>query len=299
LSKQKLLENKVLFIVNPVSGYGNKDQILEAINIFCKNHNLNYHIYIILKENNENQLERLQQSFQAQTAVIAGGDGTLFHLLPFLRKHSLTTALIPTGTANGFATELGIPKTLKKSLNTLLKGTVKTIDLLSVNGKLVAHLCDIGFNAKLVKRFEQDTIKGFRGYAKHFIDVLRTHKSKKYLITDENGQKIKYKAHMLIVTNAKKYGTGAVVNPEARIDDGKFELIVIRYYSFWHIVQMFFVLFTKQIHRMHYVHISKHSEITIKNIKGKIVNLDGEIHTKLINLHIKNIPKALKIITPN
>lgn len=299
LKNDRVTRRRVLFIINPSSGEGDNDSINEDIHAFCQQHDLEFRIYTLQKENNTSRLEELQQDFKADTAVIAGGDGTLYHLLPFVRKHDLETALIPSGTSNGLATELGISQNLQQNLNNIIEGTTKRIDLLSVNNKLAAHICDIGFNAKLVKRFDQDSIGGFRGYAKHFIEVLRSHKPRKYMITDKNGQQIKHKAHMLIVTNAQKYGTGAVVNPQGQIDDGQFELIVIRYYSFWHILQIFFVLFTRRIHRMHYVHVYKHSSIELQNTEGENVNLDGEIQGRPLKLNIKNLPKALSVILPD
>jgi diacylglycerol kinase (ATP) len=53
------------------------------------------------------------------------------------------------------------------------------------------------------------------------------------------GIKKKYKAEMLVIANARSFGTGAVINPEGSVDDGEFEIIMIRLYSWWSIFYLF------------------------------------------------------------
>ncbi len=287
----------ILFVINPVSSDMDKSGLKTQISDYCARHRIRYDFFFTTEQDDISEIKEKLKNFSTDIIVAAGGDGTIFELLPLLTGRKIPLGIIPVGSANGLATEFGIPNSLDQSLDTIRKQKTKKIDLLKVNDIYSAHICDIGFNARIVKRFEDDSIRGLRGYAKHLWEVLKTSKPAKFKI-EESGSVRTKKAHMAILTNMHKYGTGAVVNPKAEVDDGKFELVLIRYRSVWHIIQIFFLLFTNRIHHMHNVELSSHKSLTMYNPKKENVNIDGEIVGRPEKLKVKNLPQALEIIVP-
>ncbi|MFW6227362.1 MAG: diacylglycerol/lipid kinase family protein [Bacteroidota bacterium] len=287
----------ILFVINPVSSNLDKGGLKSRISDYCARHRIRYDFFFTTDKDDTGQIKEKLKNFVTDIIVAAGGDGTIFELLPLLTELGIPLGIIPVGSANGLATELDIPKNLDLSLDTIRKQNIRIIDLLKVNDIYCAHICDIGFNARIVKRFENDSIRGLRGYARHFWEVLRTTKPARYKIEENDTVRIK-KAHMVILTNMHKYGTGAVVNPRADINDGKFELVLIRYHSFWNIIQIFFSLFTNRIHHMHNVELTSHRSITVYNLNKENVNIDGEIIGRPEKLEIRNLHRALKVIIP-
>ena len=104
---------------------------------------------------------------------------------------------------------------------------IKPIDVIRVNGEICIHLSDVGLNAMLVKYFEKSKKRGMWGYGKAVLRMLYE-KQKMYatIVTDKNTYK--RKAYMVTIANARKYGTGANINPEGDVADGYFEVVVVR-----------------------------------------------------------------------
>ena len=91
----------------------------------------------------------------------SGGDGTLKIVATALLNTNILLGVLPAGSANGMARELGIPPSIAGALAVLVTGEQKPLDVISVNdGDLCLHLSDIGLNAQLVKQYEQNNLRG-------------------------------------------------------------------------------------------------------------------------------------------
>ncbi len=294
----KAEKRKILFVMNPVSGDESKENVMQKVENFCKKHSFIHQIFETKGEGDLSLLQTELDNFEPDTAVAIGGDGTINLVAGAIAGTVIGLGIIPMGSANGLATELLIPENAEQGLELLAKNHTRSMDLLYVDDIPAAHLCDIGFNARLVKAFSREKVRGFRSYAKHFFEVLRTHKPNRFSLKFKDGSEESFKAHMVIVTNNQKYGTGAVINPQGNSSDGKFEVVVIRYYSPLHILQIFFALFLRNIDKMHYVFTYSADEVELINHKKESVNVDGEIIGDPVNIYFKNQKKAIKVIVP-
>ncbi len=181
-------------------------------------------------------------------------------------------------------------------MKTIIADKSKAIDLVIINQKHVSlHLADIGINAQVVKRFERDHIRGFAGYAKHFIQELFAARPLKFKVTLD-GRKIIKKAYMVVIANATKYGTGAIINPKGSICDGKFEIILIRPYSVWHLFQMVIPFFTRKLQKKDYIKSYSGQKATIHNYGKKELQIDGELIGRLKEINVEINPHALEIL---
>lgn len=104
---------------------------------------------------------------------------------------------------------------------------IKLIDLIRINDQLCIYLGDIGFNAFVVKTFETFDARGMWGYIKAAWKVLWRNRCMQVSISTDN-ESVRRDAAMEVLANASKYGTGAVVDPEGSLDDGLFEVIVMK-----------------------------------------------------------------------
>lgn len=94
--------------------------------------------------------------------VAAGGDGTLNAVVQGLAGTSTALGVLPAGTMNVFARELGLPfNSLKKSFNVLEEGFVKEVDLFEVNGHAFVQMAGVGFDAQVIKETNLETKKIF------------------------------------------------------------------------------------------------------------------------------------------
>lgn len=289
---------KILFVVNPISGDIDKKYLEEKIKTLSKIQQFTFEIHYTKGKNDHQLITEAIRKFTPDKVVAVGGDGTCNLLAKILMNRGIPMGIIPLGSANGLAKELEIPQNLDEALKTIVADTTKAIDLLIINQKHVSlHLADIGINAQVVKRFERDRIRGFAGYAKHFIQELFAAKPLKFKVTID-GRKILKNAHMVVIANATKYGTGATINPKGSISDGQFEIIFIRPYSVWHLFQMVIPFFTRKIHELDYVKSFSGRTATIHNYGRKELQIDGELIGRLKEINVEINPHALEILVP-
>lgn len=226
-----------LFIINSGSGNSGTNYLAE-INSYFKDKTAFYEVYPLGKIINADALKKRIRESDADTIVAVGGDGTVKLIAEQLLDTNKKLGIIPAGSANGMAKELGIPnKNVAEALSIIEKGDALSIHLLQVNNELCIHLADIGFNAYLVQRFHQLPHRGMWGYAKAAFHALMNHQRMRVSVEIE-GNKIQTKAAMVVVANATKYGTGFKINPKGKLDDHLFEVVIVKDYSYLEIFKM-------------------------------------------------------------
>ncbi|MGF1636628.1 MAG: diacylglycerol/lipid kinase family protein, partial [Cyclobacteriaceae bacterium] len=158
------------------------------------------------------------------------------------------------------------------------------------------HLSDIGINAKVIKRFEADHVRGFRGYLKQYFKELWHKEFLKYKIETE-GKNYKGKAYMIVIANAKRYGTGAVINPNGNPGDGMFELCIIKDISFRGILIAFWSIFDNDaLARATNLKVIPCKQAVIQLSKKQIFQVDGELIGDTKKLEIEIMPGVIQMI---
>lgn len=297
----KKKSQKVLLIVNPVSGDIDKRNFVEEIDGFSKELNFSYHVYYTVgkKKTDSKQIKELVGWYLPDKVVATGGDGTCNMVGKIILNTGIVMGIMPVGSANGLARELGIPAGQKEAWEVIIRGEIKKIDTLLINKKHISlHLSDIGFNAQIVENFEKGNLRGLAGYARHFAKELFVTAPLRFkIVLDE---KVIYKkAYMAVIANASRYGTGAVINPKGEIDDGYFELLFIRPYTILQLLKMIIAFFTKPLHSVNYMDVYKCREVVIFNLEEKPVQLDGEIMGRLGKVSVEILPQSLLVTVPN
>lgn len=291
-------ENRnILFVINPISGNNQKNNVSGEITAFCKKHSLRPRFVETTGENDKEKIAEALKSQIPDTVVAVGGDGTVNLVASLLVGSKIKLGIIPTGSANGMAFELNIPSNLQQSLAVIDRDMSRPIDLLKINGEhLAIHLSDLGMNARIIKRFDQEKIRGFYGYARQFFKELKSPSRFKCIVDCEGKRRRKYKAVMIVMTNTHFFGTGAVVNPTGKIDDGKFEIVVIKPYPWFYIFHMVFAFFTGHIHRLRHIRTLSCQHATLKMQPVQDLQVDGEPIGEIKQLKVEVVPSAIHII---
>ena len=118
--------------------------------------------------------------------------------------------------------------TFEKNLEVAFLHQFMEVDIITINGKISIHLSDLGLNAELIKNYEQGEIHGKWGYALNTITTLFDSGNPFTAKIKANNETFGYVARMIVIANAKKYGTGVVINPNGVMNDGKFELVILK-----------------------------------------------------------------------
>ncbi|RZM20309.1 MAG: YegS/Rv2252/BmrU family lipid kinase [Pedobacter sp.] len=224
--------------------------------------------------------------------IAVGGDGTLKLVAECLLKSDIPIGIIPAGSANGMAKELGIPLDLHEALDTVVNGSPKKIHVVMVNDELCIHLSDIGFNAYLVKKFDDLEHRGMWGYTKAAWHALWNH-NKMEVEFKIKGDTIHSAAAMVVIANATMYGTGVKINPEGTLDDDVFEVVLVKEYSVMEILKL---KFTNMALNPKNIELFQATKLTIKTKHKAHFQVDGEYQGKVNKVEAEIIPAAISVI---
>jgi diacylglycerol kinase family enzyme len=111
-----------------------------------------------------------------------------------------------------------------------------------------------------------------------------------------NGKTISQTAFLLAVCNGRQFGNNAWVNPEAILDDGKFNITVIHSARWFEIPGLLWWMFQQKIKRSHQVDTFIMNEIRIERENDGLVNIDGEPVKMSKTLYFNIVPKSLNVI---
>lgn len=287
---------RILFIINPKSGKGINENFKKLIEAGSKISGSEYRLYT-MTGNDREQINVEINRYQPDFVAAAGGDGTINLMAEILTNTDLPLGIIPSGSANGMSKELGIPARTENALEVLFKGKTKEIDLLKINGKTCIHLADVGLNARIVKRFEMDPNRGIITYAKYLFGEMFL--LKKYTFNlFYDGKSVRRKGVSITFANARQYGTGAVINPRGKLNDGKFELVIIKPFPRIKLLSIAWKMFTNTLHTSDYAEIISCTEARVLCSRKTTLQIDGEVIGKVKEIIIECIPRALKVIVP-
>jgi diacylglycerol kinase (ATP) len=284
-----------LFVIN--SGSGSKDHHYcnEKIRIFLEEHNISEGIYMLPEHFDIKQIKDHVLKINPAKVIAVGGDGTFTMMDNVVSGTDIALGIIPGGSANGMAKELGIPENIDEALKIIATGVQSPVDLIKINNNdLCLHLSDIGLNAHLIKHFDEGKLRGKLGYALVIIKTL-WRKQKMNVVIHTNDKQVKREAFMVALANATMYGTGAVINPEGRIDDGLFEVIIIRRLSFAAILKM---LLKPGLFNPKHIEIVPCTSVEISTSRKVHFQIDGEYKGKIKNITASILPKSVKMILP-
>ena len=100
---------------------------------------------------------------------------------------------------------------------------------------------------------------------------------------------------MIVLANASKYGTGATINPDGKLDDGHFEVVVVRRLNFWELLKL---LITHKPFNEDKVEIFSTSKLELTALKKGYFQVDGEYRGRTKTIKAQILPNCLKVIGP-
>lgn len=287
-------KEKIVFIVNPKSGKKNKRGIEELIQKHIDSHKWQVKVIRTEYAGHASSLvyEFVEQGFQHIVAV--GGDGTVNEVAVSVFHAGVSLGIIPMGSGNGLARFLEIPMNTLEAIKLLNTSHQKLIDVGSVNDRFFFCTCGTGFDAKIGHRFAKNKTRGFLQYVQTILKEFKKYRPQKYKIKIDN-KKIKRKAFLVTVANAGQYGNNAFIAPKARIDDGFFDISILKPFPWFKTLLLSIRLFARNIDKSKYhEHFCGHTVIFRKKKKYKF-HVDGEPVKFKGPVKIDIIPSALKV----
>jgi len=242
------------------------------------------------------QAREAVQSAAFDAIVAAGVERTIREVAAELVGSAMPLGVIPTGTGNVFARELGYSFAPFALARTLQAGPVERISLGEVDGQPFLSLVGVGFDAAAVRHFEKVT-PHFLGRASFAYPVLRAlmgRPCKPLTVETESGR---YRAHWVIISRVKRYAGDLLLTPEAGLV--KPGMYVIRFQGAGRMNRLrhLSALVTGLLPRDPRVSIEAAQHVTITGDPKSPVQVDGEF-TGALPLEIGLHPERLSVIMP-
>ena len=285
---------KLLFIINPNSGNSKINWTTEIENYFANSiHTIDF--YYLTKDCSVETIKAKIKSFSPRKVVAVGGDGTIKLVAEIILGTTIQLGILPAGSANGLAKEFDISNEPTEALHVLLEGVPLKIHAVNVNGQLCIHLSDVGLNAYVVKEFENQPVRGMWGYLMATLKVLWQNPLMNIHMKIA-GKTIRVRAMMIVIANATKYGSGAVINPIGKLDDDFFEVIVMKKIS---IREMFKMVYSHEEYDSEKTEVFQTNELFIKSFRRVHFQIDGEYLGKVKQVKAVIMPDCLEVMVPN
>lgn len=223
---------RVALIANPVSGRREGLRCAErALEVFTSA-GWTVDLQPTFAPGHATELAREAAASGVDLVVIAGGDGTLSQAATGLSGTGVPLGALPGGTGNDFARALGLPLDARQAAHALLEGRPVEVDLLQLDGgpRRALNLLGTGFDARVCDRINRRS-RRLGGSAAYFVALAQelwqysaTHM--RITVDDECWEG---DALLVAVANGVSYGAGMKIAPNARVDDGLLDVVLVQY----------------------------------------------------------------------
>ncbi len=284
------------FIVNPAAARGKAVRVAEKVKNICEDRKMDFQLVYTNKSGDATEFAANARD-QFDCTVAVGGDGTINEIVNGLMGGNSKLGIVPVGSGNDFVRALDIPHSLIEVMDILLTMKTQAIDIGKAGNRYFQNGLGIGFDAWVVD--ETLKVHKLRGTAIYMYSVLKTIYSYEPPVVklQYNDVSREEKFFMITVGNGISLGGGFKLTPNAIVDDGLFDLNIIRNLKKWEIYQNLLSVFAGKHIYLEQVTTDRTDQLTINSEEGFAAHVDGELLSLNLNsLDVKLLPKALEVV---
>jgi diacylglycerol kinase (ATP) len=216
----------IRFLVNPSSGRGTGRANLDRIRVLASK--LGAGLCVSRKVGDLAEQARRAAEDGVERLLVAGGDGTMHYAVQGLAGTSCALGVIPLGSGNDLAGTLGVPPDVDAAVERAVSGEVRRIDLVRVGETFSVSYAGVGFDSEVTRYAnEMKILRGPLIYFYAVIHTLVTFVPPRMRIVHDTGE-FEGRVMFTVVNNLPRFGGGMKIAPEARIDDGLLDLVIVK-----------------------------------------------------------------------
>ena len=287
--------NKILnFIVNPNAGRGKATRAMKKIAAYLDRQKLVHKIHFADTSEQARDIARGLERAGEDTIIAVGGDGTFSEVINGVRNLSgVTFGFIPAGTGNDLVKTLDLPCKPLLALKHILSDKTDTIDYLQGKCRRALNIVSTGFDVDVLKRFNASGIRNKLTYYHSLLKCILKFDYYKSDITLDGKDPVRREFFLVAATNGRYFGSGMHISPNAGIQDGKINTIVINSMPKSRVFRAALRFIKgKHIHD-DYVEEYLTDHIVLDTGKRMTLDFDGELIED--EFDIKIVPNGLKI----
>lgn len=293
-----------IVIANPTSGsYAQNRQQIEDTLAFLRRHSWQVELKLTQEQGDARRLahEAVEQGNDA--VIVIGGDGTINEVIQELANSETALGVLPSGTVNVWAREMGIPLDNVGAREVLIHGQMRRIDLGNTRDRYFLLMAGIGFDGEVTHAVEKKSVKRFGVLGYLLVGTwlgLNYPSFRAFLQID--GRVVKTNALQIIVGNTQLYGGAIKYTWQAKCDDGLLDVCILKKRSMFGRVLVFYDFLLRREQRRQWVRYDRCKSLKIRTNRVLAMQIDGDpagyVTRGYPPVTFTVAPSALKVIIP-
>lgn len=288
-----------LFLINPGSG---KRKNLDSIESLIREEYTRAGEPVVIEAIDFNNLS-LQLEHAEKTGIrrvfAVGGDGTVNAIGSRLVGTSMHFGVIPVGSGNGYARNLGISIKIPLAIRQSLDAQTILADTGEFAGHPFLNVAGIGLDAEVAKIFAENGKRGFRPYAKSTFHAIMNLKPDQIELTIDGTKREFQDVFAVVIANGGQWGYDAKVSRNVSLTDGVFDILVVKEFSVFEAGILVSRMFNGTLSGSKNVTTFQGKSVTIQRKQKGNIQIDGEPLTAGSLIEAQINPQSLHLLLPN
>ncbi len=296
------MPKKIQVILNATAGTANSNSDTDAIEKLLMDAGLEVTIRLFDSGDDLEELIEAALATSPECIVAGGGDGTINAVASAITGTEIKLGILPLGTLNHFARDIGIPQKLEEAVEILAAGHTAKVDIGEVNGQYFLNNSSIGLYAKMVRHRElQQRITGRGKWFAAFRAMLAVLKRKPFMDVrlGLEGKRIARRVPLVFIGNNEYIMEGFEIGERDTLNAGMLSIYIPRYTGRMGLLRLATSALLKRLSEQSDFESHQVREVAIETKRGKLhVARDGEVSVMNTPLHYCIHPGALTVIVP-
>jgi YegS/Rv2252/BmrU family lipid kinase len=285
---------RIKIIFNPEAGRGKFKKTIFNIEKYLRQRGINVEV-VVTKKKGDAKKEGEKEVEKYDCIVAAGGDGTVNEVVNGMGGKGIL-GIIPMGTVNLFAREIGMPSGIFSSVDRIIQGKVVEVDLGKAGDHYFTLVAGIGFDATVIDKINVKTKKKFGSLGYIGMGFMELGKYREPTLFLRMDHKIEREGSFVIISNGKRYASEKIrVTPQANLRDGFLDVCIFKRATPLHLLKYTIGVLVKGHFYFRDVEFFKVKQVKVTSKEDKVlVHTDCETIGEL-PMEFQIIEKGLKV----
>jgi YegS/Rv2252/BmrU family lipid kinase len=284
-------------IVNPSAGGGRAGKVLPDVQAGLSELGLEYHIERTSSLEHARELA-LSAADQGEIAAALGGDGLVGAVAGALKNSDGVLGVLPGGRGNDFARVLGIPLEARAACRVLANGEPRMLDLGQIGSSTFIGIASCGFDSDANRvANESKLVRGNLVYAYGALRALAGWKPARFEVRIDGGEVRARTGYTVAAANSKAYGGGMFMAPDASLEDGLLDVIIVGHVPKRTFLRLLPTVFKGEHVRQHNVEVLRGREVEISCDRPFTMYADGDPIAEL-PVTVRVLAGAVRVMVP-
>jgi YegS/Rv2252/BmrU family lipid kinase len=284
-------------IVNPSAGGGRAGRALTAVRSALERHGLHHHVELTGSLEHARELASKARA-DGEVAVAFGGDGLVGAVAGALKHSDGVLGVLPGGRGNDFARVLGIPPEPVAACQVLAAGRTREVDLGEAGSETFVGIASCGFDSD-ANRIANETrlVRGNLVYLYAALRALGQWRPATFQVRLNGDQTCTVRGYSVAAANSKAYGGGMFLAPDASLEDGLLDVVMISHVPKLRFLRLLPTVFSGRHLLQPNVQLLRAEQVEISADRPFTLYADGDPIAELPTT-VRALPRAVRVLAP-